>query len=682
MKLMLALLLAVISLQLSAKDGFLDKYKNLNNNKEQQLLVFYKPDCPYCINMDKALSADENFQQALTKKYSIRVLDITSAEGRMIADKFDVHAVPTIICYNNRTGDIQRIKGFGSIEKLAVKLDLSFTVVTKTAVNSISGVCGDGHVDAGEQCDDGNIVNGDGCDANCTITACGNGIVTSGESCDDGNTVSGDGCDNNCTITACGNGIVTSGESCDDGNTVNGDGCSATCQFEAPGNDDCSGAFAIVAVSGVIIADNSAATLSVGPAPGCQSAIAHDLWYKFTLASSKFCHFKVTGPGVDDPVLTLYSGTCAALAQIACSDDITPATNLFSQVESALSAGTYYVRVASYNGSTYGLFSLEYNLNSSSVCGNGIVESGEECDDANTGNGDGCSSVCKFENTAAIKGVSINTDSTRSDPSAMLDVKSFGKGILIPRMNTTQRTTIPQPAKGLFVFDITTNTFWYHNGTVWAEVGGTSGTAGSGLPTGAASQTLRSNGTNWISNSVLQNDGTNVTVTGQLKISGGTPGLNKVLTSDATGLGTWISPSFDSLKTTGFTATNSSVGITGSLTPTLPNENFDDGNNFASSVYTVPSTGLYHFISSALFNFSSVANQTTVRLIIETVSGIILADNGVILPLGYTSSTSLESNGIAKLTAGTQVRIRIFVAGSGMGAQVITTIKMEGFKIY
>jgi len=31
------------------------------------------------------------------------------------------------------------------------------------------------------------------------------------------------------------------------------------------------------------------------------------------------------------------------------------------------------------------------------TCGNGKVESGEECDDGNTNNGDGCSSICQFE---------------------------------------------------------------------------------------------------------------------------------------------------------------------------------------------------------------------------------------------------------------------------------------------
>ena len=38
--------------------------------------------------------------------------------------------------------------------------------------------CGDGMLDAGEQCDDGNLFDADGCDSNCTSTGCGNGIVT------------------------------------------------------------------------------------------------------------------------------------------------------------------------------------------------------------------------------------------------------------------------------------------------------------------------------------------------------------------------------------------------------------------------------------------------------------------------------------------------------------------------
>jgi cysteine-rich repeat protein len=60
--------------------------------------------------------------------------------------------------------------------------------------------CGNGVVDAGEQCDDGNGGNGDGCDANCQPSACGNGLVGIDEDCDDGNTVDDDGCTNICRV--------------------------------------------------------------------------------------------------------------------------------------------------------------------------------------------------------------------------------------------------------------------------------------------------------------------------------------------------------------------------------------------------------------------------------------------------------------------------------------------------
>ncbi len=36
------------------------------------------------------------------------------------------------------------------------------------------------------------------------------------------------------------------------------------------------------------------------------------------------------------------------------------------------------------------------------TCGDGVIESGEECDDGNTLSGDGCSSTCQLENTSAL----------------------------------------------------------------------------------------------------------------------------------------------------------------------------------------------------------------------------------------------------------------------------------------
>ena len=98
--------------------------------------------------------------------------------------------------------------------------------------------CGDGILDPGEACDDHNVTSGDGCDANCTVTACGNGVVTAGETCDDGNTISGDGCRASCTQEVCGDGIVDAGEDCDDGNVASDDCCSSSCGFESGVCDD------------------------------------------------------------------------------------------------------------------------------------------------------------------------------------------------------------------------------------------------------------------------------------------------------------------------------------------------------------------------------------------------------------------------------------------------------------
>ena len=71
--------------------------------------------------------------------------------------------------------------------------------------------------------------------------------------------------------------------------------------------------------------------------------------------------------------------------------------------------------------------------------------------------------------------VAINTDGSLPHPSAMLDVKNANKGVLLPRTSTTTRNTIPA-VKGLMVYDTTTNSFWFNNGSAWTELG--SGGAG------------------------------------------------------------------------------------------------------------------------------------------------------------------------------------------------------------
>ncbi len=66
---------------------------------------------------------------------------------------------------------------------------------------------------------------------------------------------------------------------------------------------------------------------------------------------------------------------------------------------------------------------------------------------------------------------SAGIGTTSPDASAILDVVSTSKGMLVPRMNKTQRDAIPAPATGLLIFQ-TTNTpgFYYFNGTAWTAL--------------------------------------------------------------------------------------------------------------------------------------------------------------------------------------------------------------------
>lgn len=68
------------------------------------------------------------------------------------------------------------------------------------------------------------------------------------------------------------------------------------------------------------------------------------------------------------------------------------------------------------------------------------------------------------------QGISISPDGSPPDSSAILDVKSTTQGILLPRISSDSRYAIVNPARGLVVFDTTTNTFWYYTGTLWSDL--------------------------------------------------------------------------------------------------------------------------------------------------------------------------------------------------------------------
>jgi cysteine-rich repeat protein len=248
-------------------------------------------------------------------------------------------------------------------------------------------ICGDGTLNlaAGEECDDGNNVNADGCEGDCTNPFCGNGIVdppdedcddggesafcnidctpavcgdgkvnaTAGEECDDsGESVS---CDIDCTPAVCGDGMLnaTSGEQCDDNNVIGGDGCSAICLNEVCGN-------------GI-----------VDPAEDCDD-----------VGESATCDADCTTAGCGDGTINTTAGEICddGGESPTCDADCTPAV---------CGDGTHNAPAGEQcdDGGESAACDVDCTP---VICGDGMlnVTAGEECDDGNNLDADGCEADC------------------------------------------------------------------------------------------------------------------------------------------------------------------------------------------------------------------------------------------------------------------------------------------------
>jgi hypothetical protein len=97
--------------------------------------------------------------------------------------------------------------------------------------------------------------------------------------------------------------------------------------------------------------------------------------------------------------------------------------------------------------------------------------------------------ILLFHGSLLFSQVAVNTSGSPPDPSAMLDVNSTTRGLLIPRISTSARDLIPSPATGLLIYNTTTNRFDYYNGSFWYQLETTfiSSTAGTISPGGGVS---------------------------------------------------------------------------------------------------------------------------------------------------------------------------------------------------
>ena len=226
-------------------------------------------------------------------------------------------------------------------------------------------ICGDGVVDDAapsfEVCDDGNNVGGDGCSADCkSFEVCGNAIVDGGEQCDDGNNINGDACDAQCRfeedapcIDVNGDGICEPGEGdptdpIDPGDLSRcGDG---VVDDEAPFLEVCDD-------GNNVNGDGCDATCRVGDGGGTCVDVDQD---------------GICEPGEGDPV------DPGELSR--CGDGVVDDEAPFFEVcdDGNMMNG---------DGCSASCQSLE-------ICGNAVVDPGEQCDDGNNVDGDGCDASC------------------------------------------------------------------------------------------------------------------------------------------------------------------------------------------------------------------------------------------------------------------------------------------------
>jgi len=152
----------------------------------------------------------------------------------------------------------------------------------------------------------------------------------------------------------CGNKIKNFGEQCDDGNVVSGDGCSSTCQYECNLIAPCS--------VGTTLCSDGTCSLNCG---FCDEGTTCD--YDTTCDAGEGC----TCSDCDGKLDTCETGLLCSLDDNACCKSEADGTcdNYCSFVDPDCTG----------------------------ECGNGIEETGEQCDDENIIFGDGCSSTCQYE---------------------------------------------------------------------------------------------------------------------------------------------------------------------------------------------------------------------------------------------------------------------------------------------
>jgi hypothetical protein len=169
-------------------------------------------------------------------------------------------------------------------------------------------------------------------------------------------------------------------------------------------------------------------------------------------------------------------------------------------------------------------------------------------------------------------GASVSAD-------AVVNIISTSKGILVPRMTTTQRNAIGSPSTSLLIYNTTTTQYELYTGSTWQSLA--SYINGTLTVTGAASleSTLNVTGSSTFSNVTISSD---LTVdTNTLKVDSTNNRVGIVTTSPT-----------EALDVTGNIKASGSATITGDLTVDTNTLKVDSANNRVGIVTTSPTEAL------------------------------------------------------------------------------------------
>ena len=220
--------------------------------------------------------------------------------------------------------------------------------------------------------------------------------------------------------------------------------------------------------------------------------------------------------------------------------------------------------------------------------------------------------------------VGINSTGATPDASAMLDVNSSTKGLLVPRMLASERSAISLPATGLLVYQTDgTVGFYYYNGSAWTFVGngsvtsvsGSGGTTGLTLSGGpiTTTGTLTLGGTLAVANGGTGGTTASLARTSLGAAASGANGDITSLTNLTTDIsvaqgGTGVSALFGYVKGSGTTAMTASATIlVADLSGTLPVAKGGTGGTTAA----LARSALGAASSGANGDITSLTNLTT-----------------------------------------------------------------------